>query len=267
MATSGPAVHEEQLPCIWALAGVLSYRPCDRNYECETCDLFHALRGRTAAERGERTEASPDAALRSRLSAAENAVENQVGAYLSSLVTGCRLYLDRFYSPNHFWLSVEEGNEVSLGLDGHILRILYPIDEIVAPRVGLCLRRGEPCGWITRRSKAIPIAIPISGELRAVNVRNIDAVKAQGRIEDPEDWLFRVEAHERWEDVDDLYRGEEILIWYLGKIRILKRYLLEAVAPKADLGVTLSDGGVIEQNLEEILGRERFDRLIDEILS
>ena len=36
---------DEALPCIWAEAGVLSYRLCDRRYECEQCPLFTALSG------------------------------------------------------------------------------------------------------------------------------------------------------------------------------------------------------------------------------
>lgn len=34
----------EPLKCIWMLAGVLTYRLCDRQYDCEHCPLDAALR-------------------------------------------------------------------------------------------------------------------------------------------------------------------------------------------------------------------------------
>ncbi len=34
----------EPLKCIWMLAGVLTYRLCDREYDCERCPLDAALR-------------------------------------------------------------------------------------------------------------------------------------------------------------------------------------------------------------------------------
>lgn len=35
----------DSLPCIWMSAGLLSYRLCDREYDCEHCPLDAALRG------------------------------------------------------------------------------------------------------------------------------------------------------------------------------------------------------------------------------
>ena len=44
MSAAPDRTHAE-LPCVWVSAGVLSYRPCDREYECEGCPLYLALRG------------------------------------------------------------------------------------------------------------------------------------------------------------------------------------------------------------------------------
>ncbi|UCC72571.1 MAG: hypothetical protein JSV86_19775 [Gemmatimonadota bacterium] len=263
--TESLAREGEELTCIWVLAGVLSYRLCDRNYECEACALFHALRGGPISGSEEETDGSSEIAAGS---APDTAVEGRVNSCLSRLIAGCKLHLDRSYSPNHFWLSCQQGREVFLGLDRHILKILYPIDEIVTPRVGLRLKQGEPFGWITRGRIAIPMAAPISGEVKAVNGPYLDAVRARGRIEDPQDWLLRLDAFEPLDAIQGLYRGEEILVWYLRNTRVLKRYLREAVYPKADheLGPTLSAGGAPEPDLEDVLGREQFERLIDEIL-
>lgn len=260
--------NPDELPCIWVTAGVLSYRLCDRGYRCEDCELFHALAG-PAAQPPESEPISPRA---SRLGCPtapsdEPETEGQVTAYLSRLVAGCKLYLDRAYSPHHFWLAREPGDEIRLGLDEQFLRILYPIDEIVTPRVGLRLKRGEPCGWISRGVRAIPLAAPISAAVKAVNPHYVDAISACLAIDDSDAWLMRIEPLEPLESVSDLFRDEGIMIFYLQKIRVLKRYLEECVPLDRgqNLGLTLADGGAHEPNLEEVLGSERYEKLLDEI--
>ncbi len=38
--------------CVWMLAGVLSYRLCNRAFECDRCPLDRALREEALAARG-----------------------------------------------------------------------------------------------------------------------------------------------------------------------------------------------------------------------
>lgn len=263
MSGSG-TVNCEELPCIWVLAGVLSYRLCDRNYDCEHCELFRALQGGGArAAAHEPTLAGAPAGGAAPDVAAE---DSQVNPYVWRLLEGCEVHLDRPYSPGHCWLREEPGAEVAVGLDGHMMRILHPVDEIVAPRVGVWLKRGEPCGWIMRGRSAIPLETPLSGEVLAVNDRYRSAVRRGEATGGCDQWLFRLAAHEAVDDVPELFRGERTLLWFLEKIQLLKRHLREAVAPGAPaaLGITMADGGA-PPHVEAVLGRERFETLVEEL--
>ncbi|UCF20625.1 MAG: hypothetical protein JSU87_04220 [Gemmatimonadota bacterium] len=256
----------EELPCIWTLAGVLQYRLCDRGYACEDCELFHALRGRRSLsgmdseDLGKPSGARPGPDL-------ERAGEDLVGAYLSRLTAGCELHLDRPYCHSHFWLQQIDGDRVRLGLDGHLLRVLYPIDDITLPHVGVLLKRGEPCGWITRGRLAIPLEAPLSGEVDAVNQTYVDEVRRHGGPNGGEEWLLRLEAYEDIETAPGLYRGEDALLWHLRTLKLLKRYLREALATSQDseVGLTLTDGGAANINVEQVLGREAFETLVGEM--
>ncbi len=200
-------------------------------------------------------------------SATETAVDVAVSFYLSRLTAGCELHLDRPYCACHFWLCAAPEDRVTLGLDGHLLRILYPIDDITLPHVGVLLRRPEPCGWITRGRMAIPLSAPISGEVEAVNEPSLEAVRARGRLNGGEDWLIRVQAHEDPTLAPGLYHGEKALVWYLRKLQLLKGYLREALAAGAAAvpGPTLADGGTLNMDVESVLGRERFEALVGEL--
>lgn len=260
MTASGTGDREE-LPCIWVLAGVLSYRLCGRNYECERCELFHALQGG-----GGQDPALECAAAAAPPSDATAAVDCQVNPYVWRLLEGCELHLDRPYSPGHTWLREEGPERVAVGLDGHVMRIIRPVDDIVTPRVGAWLKRGEPCGWIMRGRAAIPLHTPLSGEVLVVNDRYRSAVRRGKSTGDGDQWLFRLAAHEAVDDVPELYRGERTLLWFLEKIQLLKRHLREAVAPgtPAALGSIMADGGA-PPSVEMVLGRERFEALVEEL--
>lgn len=254
----------EEPPCIWVLAGVLSYRLCDRGYDCEHCELYHALRGEAHLPAVTRRAAEPEED--EGLPPAEAALRDQVGLHLRRLFAGCKLYLDRRYSPGHFWLEARGPREALLGLDGQVLRLLYPIDEIVVPHAGVHLRRGEACGWVLRGRLAVPLNAPVSGTVEAVNGDYLQAVKA-GDAAFGDEWLLRLTLDTELDDGEELYRAEEMLSFHLRKLRIVKEYLREALAHAAGgpLGPTLADGGTLQLNLEEVLGRERYERLVHEV--
>ena len=253
-----------QLPCIWVLAGVLSYRLCDRSYDCEHCELHHALSGdalRAGRGRGVTVEsASPS---RSRSHEWGTAV---VGAHLSHLLLGCRLYLDRPYCPPHFWLVQTEKDLVTVGLDGTLVRLLQPVKRVVIPSSGIRLDRNQPCGWIAREHIAVPLRMPIAGEVVETNERYA-GVDQPSMLSEHDDWLFRVRPTEDMSDVDTILHEEETLGWYAERLGVVRRYLMAAIMPEepSTLGPVLADGGAPELRLEEVLGKENYRNLIEEI--
>ncbi len=246
----------EEPPCIWALAGVLSHRPCDRHYECERCPLFHALSDGPAGAEAEELDLPAPAA-------APSATEHQVNAYLARLIAGCTLHLDRAYSPGHWWVNARRAPAVTLGIEEYVLRMLQPVDDIVTPGSGVWLRRLEPCGWIRRGRVSIPLHAPISGEVEQVNPHHLATVRAPGTFGDGDEWLLRLKAHEDPAVVPGLYRGADALAWHLKNLQRLKHTLREAVEQGGDaVGATLADGGEPDFDLEAVLGRARFDALV-----
>ncbi len=257
MRGPGDRVDAADAPCVWMLAGVLNYRLCDRNYECETCELYHALHGDPSRDvQGSATGA-----------AGGRGTSDLADRYLRRLTIGCALHLDRAYSRGHLWIERHTADDqLDVGLAAHVLRALHPLDDLVMPRTGVRLKRGEPCGWLTRGRVSIALAVPISGDVRARNEDAIEAVRRSGGMSDGR-WLFRVDPLEDPDGVPGLAHGEEAIAGYLGTLHLLKRYLHEALTPPeaSEVGRTMADGGTVAPDLEAVLGRERFERLVDEL--
>ncbi len=249
-------------PCIWVAAGILSYRLCDRDFDCEHCELHRALGGQSEV---------PAAGLRGSsgnggtLSQDRDPIEEQVAEYMRHLLSGCTLHLDRYHSAGHFWLEPCEDGDVLAGLDPHVWRAVHPADHITTPQTGVWMKRGDPCGWVTRGRLSVSLTAPISGEVADVN----PAYTGEGaRLPDPclreDGWLLRIRPHEAITAIPDLLQGDGALRWHLRTILLIKHHLRGALpaGPTRELGQTLADGGATQLDLAQVLGRERFEALV-----
>ena len=253
----------EEPSCLWAQAGVLSYRPCDRHYECDTCPLFHALRGGPVTE-GEQSAAVESAPPAAPVSPWEAALDAQVRAHLSRVIAGCTLHLDRAYSRGHWWVDQSRAPDLTLGIEGLVLRVLYPVDDIVGPPVGVWLRRGEPCGWIRRGHATIPLHAPVAGEVTELNAQYLEMLRVWSAYGVGDDWLVKMKAHEDPAAVPSLYRGDDALTRLHQCLQHLKGALREAAGRRVEnVGVALADGGEPQLDLEAVLGTEKFTDLLD----
>jgi glycine cleavage system H lipoate-binding protein len=251
---SQPDRASSELPCVWVTAGVLSYRLCNHEYDCETCALYRALQ-----------EGGPDAAAAGAGAATPGAIvgDDPVGRYLAELGAGCSLHLDRAYSAEGLWMETEPGGDVRIGLDDYTLRLLQPVQDVVLPRVGAWLQHRAPCAWVNRGRLAIALRSPVAGEVVAVHPR---PALAPPRGDDrPDDrWWFRLRPHESVTAASGLYRNEPLLSWYLGRVRAVHEQLNAVRRPATDpaVGPVLNDGGLPADDLEAVLGRERFEALV-----
>jgi glycine cleavage system H lipoate-binding protein len=247
-----------ELPCVWVSAGVLSYRLCDREYECEGCPLYQALRGGSAfAVSADGIESAP---------ASFPGAQDPVGRYLEELGAGCTLHLDRAYSAEGLWLQNKQSEEVEIGLDDYTLRLLQPVDSVVLPRAGVWLSHRAPCAWVNRGRLAIALSCPVAGEVLEVHSRPVLTPPRSGGDTEPR-WWFRLKTHEPVAAAAGLYRNEALLHWFLGRVRAVRGQLDAVMNPQPGMaGPALADGGIPTKDLEMVLGRERFEALVGTLL-
>lgn len=250
--------RNSELPCVWSLAGVLGMHPCDREYDCDSCELYHALSGGHAID--------DESAVRCpNLSQTQRRLEAEVGQFVSQLLAGCRLDLGRWYGGDGVWARpAGDSDELEVGLVGCVWRILEPVEEIVAPRTGVSFEEGETCGWLLRSERAIPIRLPVGGTVTEVNEPLVNEIGGSGHVDGRDNWLFRVRAALRPSEVPRLFRGEDALIWHLRRLRILKSHIRGALdSDRLQLGAVMADGGEPQLDLERVLGPDRFAAMID----
>ncbi|MCC7292159.1 MAG: hypothetical protein IT449_08890 [Phycisphaerales bacterium] len=134
--------------CAWMAAGVLTYKLCDRHFDCEHCPLDVALRG--------------------------GRIEPGFGSR-SSLHNACRLAVafpeDRLYSIGHTWLQHLKGGNGRLrfGLDGFAAALLAPPRSIRWRAAPGAIQAGQSVCSIAFDGGALRLSAPAGGCLVSCN--------------------------------------------------------------------------------------------------
>lgn len=224
-------------PCVWMLAGVLTYRLCDARYDCERCPLDAAIRGVKSGPRD--PIAVPGASS-----------------------PGWGIRDDRRYHPAFGWVLELEGNRFRWGIDGFMVRLYDRITSIVLPASGTQLTQGQIACWIVDDSELVPLRCPASGRVTLTN---------QAAQRDPslvlsspyeKGWLVEMQSEGGLAGQAGLCDAAARRDGAARQLARFHRSALRHVRGDEETGLTAADGGERLTTIRRILGTRRYHRLI-----
>lgn len=228
-------------PCLWMTAGVVTYKLCDRDFDCEHCPFDAALRGRAeTALPGRRTPPG-------RLSP-------------WSFPDG------RVYTPGHLWLAeqVAAPPVLRLGLDAFAAVLLGRLRRLRWPPAGRALALGETVCELDLDAGLLPVAMPVAARMRRGN----PALESDPHLAlaSPYEagWLAEIEPEAaelpRWLDAGQAREQARL------DLRHFRRRMALALLDDHSVGPTLPDGGAPLTDLCQILGGPRYLALLRELI-
>lgn len=137
----------ETEPCVWMCAGHISYKLCDRDFDCENCPLDAALRGQMLAV----TRQAPRLERRS-----------DEGTFPG----------DRLFSPGHLWvqaLSHDDARIWRVGLDAFGAALVGCAAGVRCPAGIGSVHRGDPICEVDLGFGILKLAAPVSGRFTRAN--------------------------------------------------------------------------------------------------
>jgi glycine cleavage system H protein len=238
----GRIFPEDALPCVWMSAGLVAYRLCDREFDCDGCPLDLALRG-----------VSPTSQSDHRTSVR--------GRHATEFPE------DRLYSTGHLW--VQEcpgiGKNFRVGLDG-----------FASDLVGSCL--AVRCGRIPRRLSrdrlvfeleipegTVPMGAPFDCEV--VRWNRVLSENPQQVNTDPygEGWIAQIVPTDSGAS-DGFLSAEDARKQARMDLRgFRRRAALYLLTDTAEVGACLPDGGVVLTDMRQMLGGDRYLQLLREL--
>ena len=251
-----PARHNGKAPlgtvpvdnkeCIWMSAGVLSYRLCDRDFDCEHCLLDSALHGGKAA----------------------NSASWIPGEWGPS---GYRLFpQDRHFSPNHTWVQELRSTSIRLGIDALVAWLLMEATAVKLPPSDDWLEPGDVAATIFTRGGKLTIPAPVSGRVVGHNQATLDCPELVVTAPYGAGWLIDLDVmpSSKNEEFKRLLCGpdmENLSRSHLHNFHHRTDALLAARPPR--VGATLNDGGSTLSDPRAMLGPARYLKLVQELLT
>ncbi len=224
-------------PCVWMSAGLVAYRLCDRDFDCERCPLDAALRGQPAAPRDD-----------------------------EGVRAAWEFPADRRYAAWHLWAQPVAPGRVRVGIDALAAQLLPEAAPLVLPPLAMQLKAGD-AGCVVGRG-AIQLKTPVGGEVVAVNAGL--GRDARPLLIDPYrgGWLMELERDaggdaelERLLEAGEMERRGRI------ELRHLRRQAaMELLASASAIGPSMADGGEPLTDLARALGRKRYLELVHALI-
>ena len=233
---SFPLIPEEERKCIWMTTGLISYKLCDRNYQCEICPFDQAIKNEESGE-GDFQESEGDLM--------EESLKSDPSARINGSI---------FYHPDHCWVKVENPEKVRIGIDDLLTQLINNVKVVILPQVGSFTGQGECFAHIIQEDYILPVISPLSGSIQTVNPRLEKEPELITNDPRGEGWLITVKPKHLESDLKNLLFGRKALSWYQREEKeIIARAGLILKHNPQGVGPTMQDGGVRISCLREVL--------------
>ena len=261
-------VPKKELKCVWMTAGLLAYKLCKYDMQCERCPLDWELRN--LSETPSLDSAAPQG--RKNISAKEMGPPPSwgKGRLEEDFLTEDRSLLKTsgslFYHPGHTWIKVEKVDEVRIGLDYFLGKIIGKVKVVVLPLSRKRYVQGEPLCSIIQEEGILHIVSPVSGSILSINQKLInqpDLVQ-----EDPlgDGFLLTLKPKNLQQDEKYLIFGEAALSWCNKEVQRYEATIISELAGQDGVGMTMQDGGIKLRDVKQFITPERYIQLISTFL-
>jgi glycine cleavage system H protein len=250
-------VPKKELKCVWMTAGLLTYKLCKYNLQCEKCPLDWELRNLSLS-----LPLDPTSFLPTPHQEKEKSREGVLEEDLSLLDIRGSL----FYHPGHTWIKVEKADVVRVGLDCFLRRIVGKVNVIVLPLPGRRCRRGENLCSIIQEEGILDIVCPVSGSILSVNQKLKDQPNLISKDPLGDGFLLTLKPKNLQRDQKYLFFGETALSWYQKELERLKVAVVSELRGQERVGMTMQDGGIDLRDIKTFVDPERYIQLVSTFL-
>ncbi len=238
--------------CIWMTAGVISFKLCPLDYDCEHCDFDQVMRSRVKFQttkpevKRQRLKAPPPS---ERISDSE--VESKKALFFTFSLGKVKENLH--LHPTHLWVRPLNDLRWRVGIGKLLAYVLPPPIKIELHRQNTKVTQNKLIGKIHTQGGTIPLFAPLSGHLLEINSKLDQCPELAQRDPEGEGWLATMEASPDTTELGNLHLGPEVRKFLEEEAQHLNFLLKHRGIEVDNIGVTLPDGGVNIKYLHQVL--------------
>lgn len=228
--------------CIWMEAGIVDFKLCDHNHECETC-AFDAIMKNERAFRYQNKNEKPTSVSH------KNPLQR-----LQELAWDSTSY----YGTGYWYVEPLSAKKALVGLSDLAMHIVPTVKDIILTEDGT-VEKNQAVGWLVTDNGTICLNAPFNATIKKTN----PALLADMSNRDKKAWLFTVESELLADELNHLKKGKaaESFLNHRRE-KILSIFESEMQSMNAEIGETMQDGGVPVSTLEQMIGPKRYFKII-----
>jgi len=233
-----PVVPKDEAKCVWMMAGIVLYKLCERNYQCESCPLDSELRH----------------------------AGTQIDDGVAAVDPGFQETV--FFGHNHTWVRLNCAEQAVIGLDDFIVRLFDGVQQIVLPPANANIIKGARLALIIQEDETFIVAAPLSGKVIKANPELMSDPRLLSQQQLDRSWLVQLRPNRLLDELGDLLMGKRATTWQQTESIRLE----QMIGPGAEnvhhrLGPVMHDGRAGMHGLLESLGPERYRRIVNSFLT
>ncbi len=240
---------EHGMKCVWMTSGIISYKLCSLNFFCEDCAFDRVMHNEAASNQ---LKQDVDSAPKQELTTTGQSTQRLDGSL--------------FYHKNHCWVKVVNPDEVVVGINGILAKLIYGIKTVVLPKIGDAVTRDLIFAHLLQDKHIIPLIMPVNGIVTAVNTLLGKRPELLRTEFSGKGWLLTVKSVNLEKDLRTLSFGSRAAEWYRGKDRSIGDAIQAAYSSNnKNIGPTMHDGGELVGNASEMLTPDQYSKILDEL--
>ena len=247
-------IPEGDKRCVWMELGVVNYKICDRDFDCDNCPLNEGLTAHAdTSDHGDDIDVSSP---------------NQFQLPIFSRLARFKTDDNRYYHPNHTWLEVaEKHNQVTIGVDDIVSTVFGNIDKVLMPEIGSKIERGGILCQIVQQQRVFSVYSPVSGEVVEIN-QDVERLPDKLVIDSMRSgWIVKMKPDNLEDDLNHCRRGDAVFPWYLKELEWFDSVIARNFKQRSEaVGHTMYDGGELSRNLQDLLPPEQYRLLVLSLL-
>jgi len=252
--------------CIWMTAGVISFKLCPLNYDCEHCDFDEVMRSqvRSGGVSSRVKRHKPPAVVPSEILEGSRS-ESKKSLLFFTFSVG-KVEEGRYLHPSHLWIRHAGDQRWRLGIDGLLAYVLPPPVKVELYDLDKNVIQNQAFGKIHTQVGTVFLTVPLSGRLVQKNSRLAQCPELAQQDPYGEGWLAMMDWFEDHSELEKFHTGLAGKRFLEEEAQHLK-FLLKHRGIEADyIGETLPDGGVNIKYLHQVLPSQVCLRLTGELI-
>lgn len=238
--------------CIWMTAGVISFKLCPLNYDCEHCDFDEVMRSQVRSKRARpRVKKHEPKTLTPSESISASSIDSRIPLFFT--FAAGEVDEELYLHPAHLWARRVEDQKWRLGIGKLLAYVLPPPVKIELHGQNTRVTQNRLLGKVHTQAGTVPLLAPLSGRLVKINSKIDQCPELVQQDPDGEGWLATMESSPDSSELGNLYAGLAGRRFLEEEAQHLNFLLKHRGIEVENIGITLPDGGVNIKYLHQVL--------------